>query len=60
MKTHKGSSKRFKRVKNGFKHKQSHARHILTKKSSKRKRNLRGLKFVSSCHVKALSKMLLN
>ena len=41
MKTNKGAAKRFKKTASGsFKRKQSHLRHILTKKSSKRKRQL--------------------
>ena len=41
MKTHSGAAKRFKRnLSGGFKRGQSHLRHILTKKSSKRKRHL--------------------
>lgn len=42
-KTHRGAKKRFKCTGSGrYVHKQSHRRHILTKKSSKRKRQLRG------------------
>jgi len=42
IKTHRGAAKRFKRTGNGgFKCGQSHRRHILTKKSTKRKRQLR-------------------
>ena len=41
MKNNKGAAKRFKKTASGgFKRKQSHLRHILTKKSSKRKRQL--------------------
>ena len=41
MKTNRGAAKRFRRTANGgFKRGQSHRRHILTKKSSKRKRQL--------------------
>ena len=41
MKTNRGAAKRFQRTANGgFKRGQSHHRHILTKKSSKRKRQL--------------------
>lgn len=60
IKTHKSASKRFKKTKNGsYKHKQSHLRHILTKKSSKRKRQLRPLKCVSNSHKKVLNRSLL-
>ncbi|MEA2080600.1 MAG: 50S ribosomal protein L35, partial [Pseudomonadota bacterium] len=39
MKTNRGAAKRFRRTASGgFKRGQSHHRHILTKKSSKRKR----------------------
>jgi large subunit ribosomal protein L35 len=41
MKSNRGAAKRFRRTANGgFKRGQSHRRHILTKKSSKRKRQL--------------------
>ncbi|HBR98273.1 MAG TPA: 50S ribosomal protein L35 [Gammaproteobacteria bacterium] len=47
MKTNRGAAKRFKRTgSGGFKRKQSHLRHILTKKSTKRKRHLRGKSMV--------------
>ena len=42
MKTNRGAAKRFRKSASGqFRKKQSHARHILTKKSPKRKRQLR-------------------
>ncbi len=42
MKTNRGAAKRFKKTASGmFRKHHSHARHILTKKSSKRKRKLR-------------------
>ena len=41
LKTHKGAAKRFRMTASGkVKRGHSHARHILTKKDSKRKRNL--------------------
>lgn len=41
LKTHKGAAKRVRTTANGkIKRGHSHARHILTKKTSKRKRNL--------------------
>lgn len=46
LKTHSGAKKRFKKTANGFKHRQSFARHKLTKKSTKRKRHLGGTKMV--------------
>lgn len=58
IRIHKGASKRFKKNGSGeYKHKRSHCRHILTKKSSKRKRNLRGLKFIDSSQKKVVRKM---
>ncbi|MEI6414463.1 MAG: 50S ribosomal protein L35 [Pseudomonadota bacterium] len=42
LKTNRGAAKRFKRTGSGaFKRHQSHRRHILTKKSTQRKRHLR-------------------
>ena len=60
LKTRRSALKRFKCVgfkKKMYKHKQSHMRHFLVKKSSKRKRQLRNLKVVSKsdvCSVKLL------
>jgi large subunit ribosomal protein L35 len=41
MKTNRGAAKRFTKTAGGFKRNQAHRRHILTKKSTKRKRQLR-------------------
>ncbi|HIH2763538.1 MAG TPA: 50S ribosomal protein L35 [Candidatus Azoamicus sp.] len=61
FKTKKSASKRFKKLKNGsFKHKQSGLRHILTKKSSKRKRHLRSLKLIDKTDKKILKIALKN
>ena len=61
IKTHRGALKRIKITGNGnYKHKQSHSRHILTKKSAKRKRHLRGLKFVKKCQIRLIDQMLPN
>ena len=57
MKTNSGAAKRFKKTANGFKRKQSHTSHILTKKSPKRKRQLRGTTQVNKrdeVHVRRL------
>ncbi len=54
MKSNSGAAKRFKKTGGGgFKRKQSHRRHILTKKSTKRKRHLR-----SACMVHEADKGL--
>ncbi len=48
IKTVRGAAKRFKKTgTGGFKHKRANLRHILTKKSSKRKRHLRAKAMVS-------------
>ena len=41
LKTKRAAAKRFRKTASGFKRAQSHRRHILTKKPSKRKRQLR-------------------
>lgn len=48
IKTVRGAAKRFKKTASGgFKHKRANLRHILTKKSTKRKRHLRAKSMVS-------------
>ena len=60
MKTNRGAAKRFRRTaKGGFKRAQSHRNHILTKKSTKRKRNLRKAVMVSKADAKVLKQMLI-
>ena len=59
MKTNRGAAKRFRRTgKGGFKRGQSHLNHILTKKSTKRKRQLRATLQVAESDVKAVNRML--
>ncbi len=59
IKTNRGAAKRFRRrAGGGFKRAQSHRRHILTKKSSKRKRHLRPMENVAEQDVGALDRML--
>ena len=58
MKSNRGAAKRFKATATGYKHKQSHKRHILTKKSSKRKRQLGGTAMVKQCDVLSVRRML--
>jgi large subunit ribosomal protein L35 len=59
MKSHSGASKRFKKTASGgYKRKQSHLRHILTKKSSKRKRHLRGTEMVAKVDTPLIDRML--
>jgi len=59
MKTNRGAAKRFSRTASGgFKRAQSHRRHILTKKSTKRKRHLRSGEMVHDSDVRMLNRML--
>jgi large subunit ribosomal protein L35 len=59
LKTHRGAAKRFKRTASGkFKRAHSFKRHILTSKSTKRKRSLRKLVIVSPADQDRLERML--
>ncbi len=59
MKTNRGAAKRFKRTANGgFKRGQSHRRHILTKKSPKRKRQLRSPIMIDKADVAMVKHLL--
>jgi large subunit ribosomal protein L35 len=59
MKTNRGAAKRFRATgKGGFKRGQSHLNHILTKKSPKRKRQLRSMEQVAESDVKSVRRML--
>ncbi|SEI60702.1 large subunit ribosomal protein L35 [Allopseudospirillum japonicum] len=60
IKSNSGAAKRFRKTGNGFKHKQSFRSHILTKKSSKRKRQLRCMHQVAACDVPLIERMLPN
>ena len=59
MKTNRGAAKRFKKTGSGkIKRAKAFASHILTKKSTKRKRNLRKAGLVDASNVKAIRKIL--
>ncbi len=59
MKSHRGAAKRFKATGSGkLKRSQAFKRHILTKKSSKMKRQLRGSVTMSPSNTKVIKKML--
>lgn len=59
IKSNRGAAKRFQRTASGgFKRSQSHRRHILTKKSSKRKRHLRSPSTVHCSDVAMVDRML--
>ncbi|HEX8275356.1 MAG TPA: 50S ribosomal protein L35 [Longimicrobiaceae bacterium] len=59
MKNHRGAAKRFKKTASGkLKRGHSMKRHILTKKSPKRKRNLRDSALVSKGDEKRMTRLL--
>ena len=59
LKTNRGAAKRFSRTASGrFKHRQAHRNHILTKKRTKRKRQLRSMLIIHSSDQKAIEKMV--
>lgn len=59
LKTQRGVAKRFKLTSKGkIKRKMAFKSHLLTKKSSNRKRNLRRMILVSSSNIKSVKKML--
>jgi len=59
MKTNRGAAKRFKLTGSGkIKRNKAYSSHILTKKSTKRKRNLRQSGIVDSANAKAIRKIL--
>jgi large subunit ribosomal protein L35 len=59
MKTHKGTKKRFKKTGKGkFKRNQAFASHLMTKKSGKRKRDLRGGDMASKADSKRIAEAL--
>ena len=59
MKTNSGAAKRFKKTASGgYKRAQSYKNHILTKKSTKRKRQLRAIEQVAGADVSMLRRMM--
>lgn len=58
QKTHSGAAKRFKKTGSGFKRKSAYKSHILTKMTTKRKRQLRGTSAVHPSDVPAVKRML--
>lgn len=57
-KVHSGAAKRFKKTANGYKHKHAFKSHILTKMTTKRKRQLRGTSMLNAADVPAVDRML--
>jgi large subunit ribosomal protein L35 len=58
QKTHSGAAKRFKKTGSGFKRKSAYKSHILTKMTTKRKRQLRGTSAVHPSDVPGVKRML--
>jgi large subunit ribosomal protein L35 len=59
QKTHRGAAKRFKVTKSGkIMRAQAFKRHILTKKPTKRTRNLRKAAFVASTEARTMKKLI--
>ncbi len=57
-KVHSGAAKRFKKTASGYKHKHAFKSHILTKMSTKRKRQLRGTSIMNAADKPAIDRML--
>ena len=58
MKTKKAAAKRFKKTANGFKRGYANKSHILTKMTTKRKRNLRGTDMIADSDIKQVKSIL--
>jgi len=59
IKSHRGAAKRFRKTGSGkIKRNQSHRRHILTKKSTKRKRHLRTASYIHASDVRLITRMM--
>jgi large subunit ribosomal protein L35 len=56
-KVHSGAAKRFKKSAGGYKRKSANKSHILTKMTTKRKRQLRGTSLVDAVDVPAIDRM---
>ena len=57
-KVHSGAAKRFKKTAAGYKHKHAYKSHILTKMTTKRKRQLRGTSIMNPSDAPAIARML--
>ncbi|MGC2309996.1 MAG: 50S ribosomal protein L35 [Candidatus Babeliaceae bacterium] len=59
MKTHSGAKKRFKKLKSGLvKASRPFRRHLLSKKSAKRKRHLRSALYIGKSDIKHIAPLL--
>lgn len=59
MKSNRGAVKRFRETASGFKCRRTNRSHILTKKTTKRKRHLRDIGRIDSSDVRSVARMLL-
>ncbi len=57
-KVHSGAAKRFKKTASGYKRKSAYKSHILTKMTTKRKRQLRGTSLVTAVDKPSVDRML--
>jgi large subunit ribosomal protein L35 len=57
-KVHSGAAKRFKKTASGYKRKSAYKSHILTKMTTKRKRQLRGTSLVDAADKGSVDRML--
>lgn len=57
-KVHSGAAKRFKKTAAGYKHKRAFKSHILTKMTTKRKRQLRGTSVMNASDKMSVDRML--
>ncbi|UTF61147.1 MULTISPECIES: 50S ribosomal protein L35 [Gilvimarinus] len=57
-KVHSGAAKRFKKTASGYKHKHANKSHILTKMTTKRKRQLRGTEQLNAADKPLVDRML--
>ncbi len=58
IKVHSGAAKRFKKTASGYKRKSAHKSHILTKMTTKRKRQLRGTSLVHQSDKVLIDRMM--
>lgn len=58
LKSNRGTAKRFRKTATGIKHRGSHRNHILTKKSQKRKRQLRHSLLVNKADILSVDRLL--
>ncbi len=58
MKSNRGAAKRFKKTAGGYKCRRAFRNHILTKKATKLKRQLRANTLVAKCDEKSIDRLL--